>query len=141
MREIMLKIKSNQAVTGGSDDSVEFITEAKLYKKGEAMYLIYDESELSGIPGCKTRLKMKANEIQMKRFGMGTGFNSEIKFKKGKRYMGFYDTPFGPIEMEVLTDRLENTLSEEGGGHVNIDYSVSLKGLMEGRNSINITMM
>ena len=77
----------------------------------------------------------------MKRFGKGAGVGSEIKFEKGKRYKGLYDTPFGPIEMEVLTNKLENTLSEQGDGHIDIDYSISLKGLLEGRNKLNITLM
>lgn len=48
---------------------MEFVTEAKLYKRGEAVYLIYEETELSGIPGCRTRLKCKPDEVQMKRYG------------------------------------------------------------------------
>lgn len=141
MKDIMIRIKGHQANDESGEDSIEFITEAKLYKRGEAMYLIYEESELSGIPGCKTRLKLKDREVQMKRFGRGSGTGSEIKFEKGKRYKGYYDTPFGPIEMEVLTNKLENTLSEQGDGYIDIDYSISLKGLLEGRNKLNITLM
>ena len=43
--------------------------------------------------------------------------------------------------MEVLTNELENNLSEEGSGQLDIDYSISLKGLLEGRNRLNITLM
>lgn len=141
MKDIMIKIKGHQANDESGEDSIEFVTEAKLYKRGEAMYLIYEESELSGIPGCKTRLKLKDQEVQMKRFGRGAGTGTEIRFRKGKRYTGYYDTPYGPIELEVLTNKLENTLSEQGDGQIDIDYSISLKGLMEGRNKLNITMM
>ena len=141
MKDIMVRIKGHQASDETGEDSIEFVTEAKLYKRSGAMYLIYEESELSGIPGCKTRLKLKGDEVQMKRFGHGAGSGSEIKFEKGKRYTGYYETPFGPIEMEVLTNKLENTLSEQGDGHIDIDYSFSLKGLMEGRNKLNITLM
>lgn len=141
MKEIMVRIKGYQASDESGEDSIEFVTEAKLYKRGEALYLIYEESELSGIPGCKTRLKLKGDQVQMKRFGMGSGAGSEINFQKGKRYTGLYETPFGAIEMEVLTNKLENTLSEHGDGQIDIDYSISLKGLVEGRNRLNITLM
>ena len=141
MKEIMIRIKGRQANDETGEDFMEFVTEAKLYKRGEAIYLIYEESELSGVPGCKTRLKLKDGEVQMKRFGAGAGAGSEIRFEKGKRYTGFYETPFGAIEMEVLTNYLENTLSEHGDGHIDIDYSISLKGLLEGRNRLNITLM
>lgn len=141
MKEVMVKITTNQVNEQGDEDIMEFVTEAKLYKRGEAMYLIYEETELSGVPGCRTRLKCKPDEVQMKRFGEGVGIGNEIRFERGKRYSGLYDTPFGAIEMEVLTNKLENNLTEEGGGNLDIDYSISLKGLIEGRNQLNITLM
>lgn len=141
MKEIMIKIKGHQVRDDAGEDTMEFVTEAKLYNRGGAMYVVYEESEVSGIPGCKTRLKVKDGQVQMKRFGEGAGIGNEIKFEKGKRYTGYYDTPFGAIEMEVLTNKLENTLSEEGEGELDIDYSISLKGLLEGRNRLNITLM
>ena len=141
MKEVMVKITTNQVNEQGDEDIMEFVTEAKLYKRGEAMYLIYEETELSGVPGCRTRLKCKDNEVQMKRFGEGAGIGHEIRFQRGKRYSGLYDTPFGAIEMEVLTNKLENNLTEEGSGMLDIDYSISLKELIEGRNQLNITLM
>lgn len=141
MKEIMVKIEGRQITEEAGEDSMEFVTEAKLYQRGDAMYLIYEESELSGIPGCKTRLRFRGNEVQMKRIGRGAGLGNEMCFEKGKRYKGLYDTPFGAIEMEVLTNKLENTLSPEGGGKLDIDYSISLKGLLEGRNKLSITLM
>ena len=140
-KDIMVRIKGLQVSPDEGEEAMEFVTEARLYKRGEALYLVYAESELSGVPGCKTRLRLKPNEVQMKRFGKGSGSGNEILFEKGKRYTGYYNTPFGAIELEVLTNDIENTLSEEGEGHIDIDYSISLKGLLEGRNRINITLM
>ena len=38
MKDIMIKIKGHQAAADTGEDSMEFITEAKLYKRGEALY-------------------------------------------------------------------------------------------------------
>ena len=57
MKDIMLKITGKQFSGDISEDQMEFITEGKLYEKGDSTYLIYDESEFSGFPGCKTTLK------------------------------------------------------------------------------------
>lgn len=141
MKDIMVRIKGHQISKEAGEDSMEFVTEAKLYERGGAMYLIYDETELSGIPGCKTRLKFKGDQVQMKRIGENGSSGHEIRFEKGKRYSGYYETPMGPIEIEVLTNKLENTLSADGEGQIDIDYSISLKGLLEGRNKLNITLM
>ncbi|MCI6992068.1 MAG: DUF1934 domain-containing protein [Bacillota bacterium] len=141
MKEVMVRIKSMQVSREAGSDEMEFVTEAKLYKRNGALYLLYEESEFSGMPGCRTRLRLRDDEVQMKRFGEGAGIGNELRFKKGSRYTGLYETPFGPIEMEVLTNDVASTISEEGTGQVDIDYEVSLKGLLEGRNRMNITLM
>ena len=141
MKEVMVRIKSMQVSREAGSDEMEFVTEAKLYKRNGALYLLYEESEFSGMPGCRTRLRLRDDEVQMKRFGEGAGIGNELRFKKGSRYTGLYETPFGPIEMEVLTKDVASTISEEGTGQVDIDYEVSLKGLLEGRNRMNITLM
>lgn len=141
MKEVMVKIRSMQISEEAGEDTMEFVTEAKLYKKNGALYLLYEESEFSGMPGCKTRLRLRDGEVQMKRFGEGAGIGNELKFEKGKRYSGLYDTPFGPVEVEILTNDVASSISEEGTGQVDIDYEVSLKGLLEGRNRMNITLM
>ncbi len=141
MKETMVKISANQVNDSVGEDSMEFITEAKVYEKNGALYVIYEESEVSGIPGCRTRLKVKDGKVQMKRFGEDKGIGNEIKFEKGKRFTGYYPTPMGPVEIEVLTNSLENTISYDCSGQLDIDYSISLKGLMEGRNRLNITFM
>ncbi|MCQ2545551.1 MAG: DUF1934 domain-containing protein [Clostridia bacterium] len=141
MKEVMVRIRSTQVSQEAGEDTMEFVTEAKLYKKNGALYLLYEESEFSGMPGCKTRLRLRDGEVQMKRFGEGAGIGNELKFEKGKRYSGIYDTPFGPIGIELLTNDVASTVSEDGKGQVDIDYEVSLKGLLEGRNKMNITLM
>lgn len=141
MKDIMMKIIGTQVNSNMEEEQLEFITEGKLYEKGETMYLIYDETELSGMPGCKTRLKLKDGSIKMRRVGKSVGIDTEIEFEKGKRYNGYYDTPYGAFEIEVLTNHLENKVKSDGTGSLNIDYSVSLKGLVEGRNKLNIQIM
>ena len=141
MKEVMIRIKGKQVTRESGEDEMEFMTEGKLYERNGTVYLLYEETELSGVPGCKTRLRLRDGEIQMKRIGDAPGTGTEICFEKGKRYTGYYQTPFGPIEIEVLTNNVVSSITEEGGGNINIDYDISLKGLTEGRNVIDITLM
>ena len=141
MKEILVKIKSRQINHEPGEDEMEFVTEAKLYKRKDAYYLLYEESEFSGMPGCKTRLRLRGEELQMKRIGEGAGIGTEIKFVKGQRFTGLYDTPFGPVELEVLTNDLAKDITDDGKGTIDVDYDISLKGLAEGRNTLNITLM
>ena len=40
--------------------------------------------------------------------------------------------------MEVMTTSVTNDLSEDGIGRIGVDYRVSLEGMAEGRNELNI---
>ena len=141
MKDIMLRIVGRQLSADMEEMQLEFITEGQIYEKDQSLYLIYEESEFSGMPGCRTKLEFTEGSIKMSRFGQGALTENEIEFKKGKRYTGYYDTPFGAVEMEVLTNEIENSLTAHGTGSVKIDYHISLKGLAEGRNRLNIEVM
>ena len=141
MKDIMLKIIGKQFSGDEAEEQMEFVTEGKLYEKNGATYLIYEESEFSGFPGCKTSLKLKGDTIRLKRIGDGTEYGMEIEFKEGQRFSSKYDTPYGPRGMEVRTDSVTNDLSPEGYGKIGVKYQVSLGGMAEGRNELNIEVI
>lgn len=137
MKDIMLKI-TGKRFEDDAEDRMEFITEGKLYDKEGGRYLIYEESEFSGFPGCKTSLKLTDGKIRMKR--IGSGYGTELVFEKGKRFTSQYYTPYGQLDMEVLTTDVVNNLSEEGYGEISIDYHVNIGGMSEGRNQLKIVV-
>ena len=140
MKDIMLKIVGKQIYVGEEEEKIELVTEGKFYKKGKSLFLEYDESEFSGLPGCKTHLQLTGDVIRMKRIGDPED-ETVIEFEKGKRTMGFYETPFGVFEMEVLTNHVENNMGDEGAGSLDIDYHISLRGLSESHNKLKIEVM
>jgi uncharacterized beta-barrel protein YwiB (DUF1934 family) len=143
MKDIMLKIVGKQLYGfSEEEDQLEFMTEGKYYEQDDSIYLSYDESEFSGMMGCTTSLKITGNKIQMKRHGNSVPIDTEIEFEKGKRFTGYYDTPFGAVEMEVLTNDVVNNIRKtEAKGTLNIDYHISLRGLTEGRSRLDIEII
>jgi len=141
----MLRIIGNQVsgLDNKSEDgnAMEFITEGRFVRKGDALYLIYEESELSGVLGYTTSLKVVGGKVRMKRYGEEGGIQTAIEFEKGGKFTGWYETPFGTIEMEVMTNNVENRLDPEGSGTLDIDCSISLKGLTESRNLLQFEIM
>jgi len=145
MKDIMLRIIGNQLhgldSKPGDEDAMELITEGRFAKKGDALYLMYEESELSGVHGFTTSLKITDGKVRMKRYEKEGGIQTAIEFEKGGKFTGWYETPFGTIEMEVLTNNIDNQLKPEGTGTLGIDCSVSLKGLIESRNLLRFEIM
>lgn len=142
MKDIMLRIIGKQVTGESEEEKMEFVTEGRFYEKDDSIYLLYDESDFSGMEGCTTSLKITGDKVRMKRYGNTISLDMAIEFEKGKRFKGFYDTPFGAIEMEVLTNSVVNRIqSGAGTGSLDIDYHISLRGLSEGRSLLNIEIM
>lgn len=142
MKDITIKIVGRRYAEGEIEDEMEFVSDAKMYEKAGARYLLYDESEFSGFPGCKTTLKLTDNSIRMKRIGGEEGsFGADLVFEKGKRFTSIYETPYGSIDMEVLTTDIKSNLNKDGYGKIVLGYDISLKGLEEGRNELAIEIM
>ena len=86
---------------------------------------------------------MRFNEksLKMKRMGK-KGPQSELYFEEGRRFSSNYETPMGPMEVEVLTRSVRNLMDkEEGKGRLDVEYDISLGGFAEGRNRITIDLM
>lgn len=141
MKDITLKITGKQFSGNEREEKMEFVTDGKMYEKNGSRYIIYEESEFSGFPGCKTALKFTDESIRMKRIGQNVGIGMEFIFEEGKRFSSEYRTPYGNFDMEVLTKSLIGRLDDEGTGEVSIDYQVSLNGVTEGRNELIIQVM
>jgi uncharacterized beta-barrel protein YwiB (DUF1934 family) len=143
MKDIMLKIVGKQLYGfSEEEDQLEFMTEGKYQEEGDAIVLSYDESEFSGMSGCTTSLKITGEKILMRRHGVSLPLDTEIQFEKGKRFTGYYDTPYGAVEMEVLTNDVINNINRvDAKGTVNIDYHISLRGLSEGRSRLDIEIL
>ena len=141
MKDIMLKItgKTVRQDEGNEkhEDIMEFVTAGQLYHRGSTTFIKYPESELSGLEGCTTSLII--TKVKMKCSGRPLAADTEMEFKKGERFYGMYETPYGPVGMELLTNDVTG-LEDAGEGRqkLSIDYHISLHGLMESRNKLEL---
>ncbi|MBK5252171.1 MAG: DUF1934 domain-containing protein [Peptostreptococcaceae bacterium] len=138
MKKVMLKIKGTIKRAGDEPEIIELTTEGKHYKKGGAEYLVYEESEISGMKGATTTLKLKGDKITLTRFGSA---RMRLEFEKGKRFESEYFTPNGTFELEILTDELYYVFNENIKGNILVRYEMSLKGLGQSNNELNIEIL
>ncbi|MEG0156513.1 MAG: DUF1934 domain-containing protein, partial [Anaerovoracaceae bacterium] len=116
MKTVMLKIVGKHVHDNVEEEEMQLMTEGTLEHKDGVIYLNYDESELSGLEGFETTLTLTEDSVRLVRESQVGGVDTEIYFKKGERHFDSYATPYGPIELEILTNELENTVTEEGKG-------------------------
>ena len=141
MRDITLKITGKQIYENREEDQMEFVTDGKLYEKNNSIYIMYDETEVSGMKGCTTTIKMTENSLKMRRNG-DLGMNTELYFETGKRFNSIYNTPYGPMGIEVLTDYVKNDFDKVSyRGNIAVEYKISMDGIVESQNKLTIEVM
>lgn len=138
MKDVMLKIKGKQKSLEGEESVIELITEGKFYNKNGAYYLVYDESEISGMEGSTTTLKIQGQKVSMKRFGNNT---SKLIFEKGKKHVSEYETMYGDMTMEVMTNDLDINISGAGKGSIDLSYRLNILDSLESNNHLTIDIM
>jgi len=134
----MLKITGS--IQGEEETKIEFITAGTMKSRGNISFISYEESEISGMEGVVTSLTISADKVKMKRLGRGLD-ETVMEFEKGKRHNGLYATPYGNIGMELLTNDIKNVRKDDEISKLSIDYDLSLKGIAESRNILEIEIL
>ena len=132
-KDVIISIKSSQR----SDDDVndiEFMTEGKYYKKGNDYYIMYEETEMTGVEGTKTTIKFTDDSVTLTRFD---SISSHMVFEEEKKHVSVYTTEYGSFAVGVLTNHLDVSLNDNGG-NVEVNYSVEISDKPTSVN--NLTM-
>ncbi len=138
-KEVLVTVKGTQNYDMGDKETIELVTMGRLFFKNKSYYIIYDESEISGMEGTTTLLKAenaKGDKVTLNRAG-----TSEFRqvFEEGVHDEGNYVTPFGCMSTRVLPRKVKVDLTEVGG-NINLEYELELSRQKIGYNELSITV-
>jgi uncharacterized beta-barrel protein YwiB (DUF1934 family) len=119
-KNAIISVVSKQADGKDEDDIIEVVTPGKFYKQDNSYYAVYEETEISGMKGTTTTLKIDEENFTLIRTGTT---NTEMKFKKHERDLTLYNTPHGALDLTVDTRELKMKV-DSSGGDVFIDYDM-----------------
>ncbi|MGI5907842.1 MAG: DUF1934 domain-containing protein [Christensenellales bacterium] len=124
---VIVSIVGNQLMPDGQEGKMELVTEGSFYRDDQSYVLEYQESELSGMKGTTTRIRLRGQSMSLERHGT---YNAHFVFEKWKTYRGQYITPFGEINMELFaTDFGADVDSEALKGKVDVEYEMQVGGM------------
>ena len=132
-KEIRISIVGIRTERGGEPEKIEFETEGKYYIKDTTHYIVYEESELTGYKGTTTTIKVSKDEVTLARFGTN---NTQMMFKKGRQYRGYYETPYGNFGMCITPTKVDINIGEDGG-KINLEYLLDF-ARSSSKNTFNI---
>lgn len=113
--------KSSQVDMDGQKSDMEFFVEGKYTEKGDAKYLTYKESEVSGMEGTTTTIRIDADSISIIRFGSIT---SKLEFRQGAVTRSVYTTPYGRFDICIDTKLLEMSIHKDERSIIKLRYTL-----------------
>jgi uncharacterized beta-barrel protein YwiB (DUF1934 family) len=135
-KNVIINVTGIQINEYGERDAQEFITTGSYYAKKGAYFIIYNESEVTGMPGTTTSLKAEPARVILNR--MGTSQLRQV-FETGMRHQGNYVTPYGTMYMSVTPSRVEVNLTDAGGS-INLEYELEIENEKVSDNTLLLTV-
>jgi len=115
-------------------DEIETITVGKYYNKGDKIYIVYKEEELSKEETTTSTIKIHDEVVTLSRLG---GNNTFMVFEAGKKNMTHYKTPYGTFELGIVTRQIDIDFKDDIG-EITIVYLLEVNNAPVGVNTIRI---
>ena len=128
-KDVIISIRGLQESQGESEDPITLVTAGRFYRKNGLYYISYDETELTGLAGTHTTVKVIRTGL----------YPSELQFELGKRHMSLYHTEFGDLSIVVSTNHIRNTLTDDGGD-LDVKYTVEVANTPVGVNHLTLNI-
>ncbi|MDR3121701.1 MAG: DUF1934 domain-containing protein [Clostridiales bacterium] len=121
-KNVIVSVVGLQINEGERPDLMELVTEGTYRKKGDAHYISYQESEMTGMEGTTTTIKAAGDELTLIRFG---AVNSQFVFRQGKKHLSHYDTGFGSFTVDIMARNVEIDIGEHSG-NIRLGYEMAI---------------
>ncbi|WP_110953652.1 DUF1934 domain-containing protein [Anaerosinus massiliensis] len=134
MNKVLVTVIGVQKDEAGEENRIELISVGKHYCKNGVHYILYEDSEISGMEGTTTLLKVADDSVSLIRKGK---IMQEQYFALDKKSLSTYTTPYGRLKLSVLTKKLDIQYGVISG-NIEIDYELSIDGKWQSDNQLQI---
>lgn len=137
MHKVIVTVVGTQTDAAGEQSRIEFVTVGSRQEKNGISYITYRESEISGLEGTTTLLKLYPDYISVVRMG---AVEHKQEYRLGQPCPSLYITPYGSMEMSVLTRRLERVDEADGGQSITAGYDLTIDGQWQSYNTLAVNI-
>ncbi|WP_395754244.1 DUF1934 domain-containing protein [uncultured Megasphaera sp.] len=135
MKPVVVSVTSIQRNEQGQELKMELVSEGKYYRKRDTQYIMYAESEITGLEGVTTIIKVLDNgNVVLVRTGK---MQQRQEYWPGRETHSWYDTPLGRLPVTLKTYVCRSTLFD-GTGHIELGYDVTIDGFASNYNQLSI---
>ncbi|AQS60410.1 DUF1934 domain-containing protein [Desulforamulus ferrireducens] len=133
-KAVLITLKATRWDGENDSETVELISPGTFYTKNNCYYILYKESELTGMADTSTTLKVADKTVTLIRNG---SVNMRQVFELGQTHRSLYQNSLGMMEMTVTPWNIEVDLTDIGGS-IKLEYELALDGTAVGTNSLEI---
>lgn len=119
-KDVLVTISGNQMEFG--DEPIELILGGTYYLKNGKHYVLYEEQPDADEPITKNIVKFNQDTFEMTKKGM---YHSYLMFERDKKTSTIYQTPAGPLQLDILTHDFQVEIGEQEM-KVNIKYALEI---------------
>ena len=122
---------------GGPGDPSQFVTTGAFYPTKDGATLTYHEvleDDQGETAEANIEMVLKKDQVTLNRVG---DYSSTMHFRKNRRFETLYRTPFGTMNMALMT-RDVRWIRKPGAGSVHLHYDVSMDGHYAATNEIHL---
>ena len=134
MRKVIISVLGTQEDASGEKNRMELVSQGKHYQKNNRDFFRYEESEISGLEGTTTTIRIDAAEVCVLRMGQ---IEQKLVFEEGKTNTSLYRTPYGDFALLVKTHFLAVDL-QDGCGQIHVDYELAINDQWQSKNQLVI---
>lgn len=134
--QMTVKITVNTTIQNGQEkETYELITFGQYIPKTNSTFLRYEEYiEENKV---KTTVKVSGQEGSILRKG---SINMRLPFLENQTLTGNYETPFGTLQMETTTQKINHTFDQDKQkGNIDLVYDLSIQGSYAGTYNLQIS--
>ncbi len=137
-KDVWVAINSKQLFMDWEDaEEIDLVTAATLYEKDGKYFISYEESELTGLEGTRTMVKLDGKTVTLTRTG---SFPSHMFFSEAERHVGLYQGPQGmELTITTHTSKVKNNMGKDGGALV-LDYTTEIMGALMGEHHLELVV-
>jgi len=129
-KNVIISVKGTQSPEDQDMNIMELVTEGKYTKEDNAYYVTYNESEVTGMKGTTTTLKVMDGIVTLIRVG---SVNSHFVFQQGQKHVSYYDTEYGAFTIGVLANAVDVRM-DDSGGEIRVGYQIEIDNNNTGEN-------
>jgi uncharacterized beta-barrel protein YwiB (DUF1934 family) len=136
MIDIVITIIGTQKDEKGEESRIECTAKGRYYERNSIRYIVYKDSEVSGLEDVTTMLKVYDRHVVLVRSG---SVDHKQEFLLGEKSYSMYHTPYGTMQMSILTNSLKMALASTTGT-VAIEYELEINGQWQSANTLSISI-